>query len=92
MYGRHSFGCGLSNPWQVLADLGRFLPFSTLWKDPNIIRNVARGRFGGTWGCDSFYKLGRVNVRGCVGAVIDLYGFWHVLGVSWQFLAYSTRN
>ena len=30
MYGRHSYGCGLSKPWHVLTVPGRFLLFSTL--------------------------------------------------------------
>ena len=44
VYVHHSFGCGWSNPWQVLADPGKFLPFSALWKDPHMIRNAALGR------------------------------------------------
>ena len=30
-------------------------------------------------GCDLFCKLRRLNVRGCVGTVVDLYGCWRFL-------------
>ena len=41
----------------------------------------------GSAGCDSFCKLWRVNVRGCVGTIVDLCGSWHVFVVSWPLLA-----
>ena len=39
----------------------------------------------GTTGCDSSCKLWRVNVGGCLGTVVDLYGSWRGLGDSLQF-------
>ena len=50
-------------------------------------RRHCRLRIWGSAGCDSFCELWRVDVRGCVGTVVDLYGFWRALAARGRFLA-----
>ena len=45
---------------------------------------ACRPRILGSAGCDSFCKLWRVDGRGCVGTVVDLYGSWRFLADSWS--------
>ena len=46
-------------------------------------------RIWGSVGCESFSTLWRLNVRRCVGAVVDLYGSWQALGGSQRLFADS---
>ena len=39
-------------------------------------RSHRRPRFWGSADCESFRKLWLVNVKGCLGTVVDLYGSW----------------
>ena len=50
------------------------------------MKDAASERFGGLLGGDSFCKMWQLNVRVCVGAGVDLYESWHVLGGSWHFV------
>ena len=49
-------------------------------------RRHRRPHIWGSAGGDSFCKLLRVNVRGCVGTVVNLYGSWRSFADSSQFV------
>ena len=51
-------------------------------------RRHGRPCIWGSAGCDSFCKLWRVNARGCVGTVVDLYGSWRFLELLYRFLPF----